>query len=166
MIIAKHSVVAIDYTLTNAAGTVLDTSAGREPLAYIQGLGNIIPGLEKALEGKKVGDTLKVTIPPEQGYGVRREEMLIRVPRSELPPGMEVEVGFQLVGQTPAGRQVFTVSRVEGEQVILDGNHELAGVTLTFDVTIKGIRPAKAEEISHGHTHGFEEGCGSSGCCH
>ncbi len=166
MIIAKHSVVAIDYTLTNDAGTVLDTSSGREPLAYIQGMNNIIPGLEKALEGKKVDDQLKVTIAPEEGYGVRRDELIVRVPRSDLPPGMEVEVGFQLVGQTPMGRQVFTVSKVEGDQVTLDGNHELAGVTLTFDVTIKGIRAAKAEELSHGHTHGFDEGCGTGCGCH
>ncbi|QDU68666.1 FKBP-type peptidyl-prolyl cis-trans isomerase [Engelhardtia mirabilis] len=150
------AVVAIYYTLTNDAGEVLDTNRkGGHALSYLHGVGNIVPGLEKALVGASRGQTVKVAVSPEEGYGVRRDELLEQVPRSAFPPEAPVEPGRVFHGKQPDGRTMqIRIHAVEGDQVTVDHNHPLAGETLHFDVTIDKIRPATDEEKQHGHAHG------------
>jgi FKBP-type peptidyl-prolyl cis-trans isomerase SlyD len=154
MQIANNVVASIEYTLTDDQGTVIDSSVGGEPLAYLHGAGNIIPGLEDALEGKKVGDSFKVSIPPSEGYGEKDEGLLQVVPRSMFQGVDQVEVGMQFHAQTDYGMQVITVTKVEGDNVTVDGNHPLAGQTLNFDVKVLEVRDATSEELEHGHVHG------------
>jgi len=152
--IAKDVVALIEYTLKDDSGQTLDTSVGRGPLGYVHGHGNLIPGLEAQLEGKSVGDTFKVSIPPAQAYGERSEEAIHKVWRRQLPPDAEIKVGMQFQAQSEHGTQVVTVIGVDGDRVMLDGNHPLAGMTLHFDVKIVETRAATAEELQHGHVHG------------
>lgn len=159
MQIAKNRVAFIDYTLTNNDGEVIDSSAGGEPLAYLHGAQNIIPGLENALEGKAVGDQLQVKVSPEEGYGERNDQMVQAVPRELLANIENVEVGMQLQAETDAGIQVVTVAAVDDETITVDGNHPLAGQELNFDVTVRDIRDATEEELEHGHVHS-PDGCG------
>lgn len=154
MKISKNAVASIEYTLTDDGGTVIDTSEGGEPLAYIHGIGNLIPGLEKELEGKGAGDAVKVHIAPEDGYGERDDQMVQSVSRDQMPQGVEIEVGMQLQAESEGGMHVVTVIAVEDDQVQLDANHPLAGVPLNFDVKIVEVRDATAEELEHGHVHG------------
>ncbi len=154
MQIAEKSVVSIHYTLTNAEGNVLDSSEGQDPLAYLHGASNIIPGLENALVGKSVGDSLKVTVEPEEGYGPVRDELVQDVDRSAFSGIDSIEIGMQFMAQTPWGEQPVTVVKVEGDNITLDGNHPLAGQTLTFDVEVVEVRAASDEEVEHGHAHG------------
>lgn len=154
MLIAKDHVVEIDYTLTDDAGTVLDSSQGRGPLAYLHGAGNIIPGLESELEGKIAGASFKVSIAPAQAYGERNESLINVVPKQELAEIPDLEVGIQLQAQSPQGIQIFTVTEIGDSTVTLDGNHPLAGVTLHFAVEVINVRVATEEELSHGHVHG------------
>ena len=154
MHVEKHRVVSIEYTLTSDGGEVLDTSEGREPLIYLHGEGNIIPGLERELEGKAKGDAMKVRIDPADAYGERVDAMVQTIPRSDLPPEIDVQVGMQLQARGPSGHQIVTVVKVENDTVDLDGNHPLAGVPLNFAVEIVDIREATAEELEHGHVHG------------
>jgi FKBP-type peptidyl-prolyl cis-trans isomerase SlyD len=154
MQIAKDKVVSIDYTLKNDDGQILDTSDGREPLNFIQGNGHLIPGLEEALEGKTKDEKLSVSIPPEKGYGLRSEEMVHVVDKSNFEPGANIEVGMQFQAQMEHGMQMLTVLKVDGDKITLDGNHPLADQTLHFDVDIKDVRDASAEELEHGHVHG------------
>ncbi len=153
MQIAKHKVVTMDYTLTDDQGTVIDTSEGREPLAYIQGIGNIIPGLEAALEGRKQGESVNVRVEPEQAYGERDESMLRVVPRN-LFDVEDIQAGMQFHAQSEQGVEVVTVIGVTDEEVTIDSNHPLAGVPLNFAVTIVEVRDASDEELEHGHVHG------------
>ena len=155
MQVAKHAVVLIDYTLTGPDGKIIDSSKGKQPLPYIHGTGNLIPGLEKALEGKAAGDQLKVTIAPEDAYGKRDESLLQSVPKSAFQGVPDIKPGMQFRSQSPQGvATVVTVTKVEGDAVTVDANHQLAGVPLTFDVTIKEVRKASQEELAHGHVHG------------
>jgi len=154
MQIAKNKVVSINYVLTDDDNTVIDSSEGGEPLAYLHGANNIIPGLENALTGKVAGDKLKVTVPPEEAYGVREEEMIQLIPRERFEPGVEIEVGMQFQTPTEDGVSVVTVTSVDGENITIDANHPLAGVTLVFSVEIMNVRDASEEELSHGHVHG------------
>jgi FKBP-type peptidyl-prolyl cis-trans isomerase SlyD len=155
MAIAKDKVVSIDYTLTNDGGQVLDSSTGREPLAYLHGSGNIIPGLESALDGKREGDQLNVTIPPDQAYGHKDPKLVQQVPRSAFgEQQQQVQPGMQFQANTNAGPRVLTVVDVQGESVTIDANHPLAGVTLNFDVTVREVRNATEQERQHGHVHG------------
>jgi FKBP-type peptidyl-prolyl cis-trans isomerase SlyD len=147
-------VVLIHYTLKDDAGKVIDSSDGAEPLAYIQGHGNLVPGLEKALEGKKDGDAVSVTLAPADGYGTRNDALVQRVPKRSLQGSGEIRKGMQFQAQTDEGLRVFTVTAVVGDMVSLDGNHPLADQTLHFDVQIVGVRAATAEELEHGHVHG------------
>jgi|SRR6056300_400157 len=154
MIIAKESVVTMHYTLKNEAGEVLDTSAGREPLVYLHGVGGLIPGLEKELEGKQANDKLNAVIPPEEAYGSRRDDLL-RIVSKEGFQGEEALVeGMRVQLETDRGPAVAVVSGIEGENVTLDLNHPLADVTLHFEVEVLNVREAEAEEIAHGHVHG------------
>jgi FKBP-type peptidyl-prolyl cis-trans isomerase SlyD len=152
--IAADRVVTIHYTLKDDSGTVLDSSAGGEPLAYIQGHGNLIAGLEKALEGKTGGHTMKVSIAPADGYGVRDEALIQRVPRRTLQRAGEIRKGMQFQARTDNGMRMFTVTAVIGDMVTLDGNHPLADKTLHFDVQVVDVREATSEEMEHGHVHG------------
>ncbi|WP_158774621.1 FKBP-type peptidyl-prolyl cis-trans isomerase [Cobetia sp. L2A1] len=154
MQIAQNAVVSFHYTLTNNDGEVLDTSEGREPLAYIHGAGNIVPGLEKELDGKQSGDALKVAVTPEEGYGEVQEALVQEVPRDAFQGVEDIEAGMQFQAQTQGGPLMVTVTKVEGDTVVVDGNHPLAGETLNFDVQITEVREASAEELEHGHVHG------------
>jgi len=157
MQIAKNKVISIDYTLTDAQGTELDSSQGRGPFAYIHGIGNIIPGLEEALEGKAAGDQVNAVISPENAYGTRDESLVQQLPRSQFDTDQDIEVGMQFQAMSEAGPRVVTVVSVDVENVTVDANHPLAGVTLHFDVTIKEIREATGEELNHGHVHGPDD---------
>jgi FKBP-type peptidyl-prolyl cis-trans isomerase SlyD len=152
MQIANKTVVSIHYTLTDPDGDELDSSRGAEPLTYLHGSRNIISGLENALAGKTKGDTLKVTIPPEEGYGVRDEALIASVPRAHFE-GADVAVGQQFHTEGPQGQAVVTVTKVEDDHITVDGNHPLAGVALTFDVEIVEVRAATPVELAHGHVH-------------
>lgn len=155
MQIAKDAVVNIHYTLKNDAGAVLDSSAGGEPLAYMHGNGNLIPGLEKALEGKRAGDKLSVSIPPKDAYGTRNEELVQSVPRSAFGGAAgKLAVGMQFQADSNHGPRTVTITSIEGDKVTVDGNHPLADQTLNFDVEVADVRSATAEELQHGHVHG------------
>ena len=153
MQIANQTVVTIDYTLTDEKGEVLDSSKGEEPLTYIHGSGNIVPGLENALTGKSVGDSMQMTIAPVDGYGERDEELVQAVPRERFPAAT-IEVGMRFHAQGSDGSQVVTVVAVDDSHVTVDANHPLAGMTLAFDVTVLEVRDATADELEHGHVHG------------
>ena len=154
MTIENDKVVLMNYTLTNDNGDVIDTSDGREPLAYIQGYQNIIPGLEKEMAGKKVGDKFKAVVQPEEGYGKFNPALLQELEKSIFQGVDEIEVGMQFQTQLEDGPIIMTVSKVEGEKVTVDGNHPLADQVLTFDVEVMEIREATAEELEHKHVHG------------
>ena len=154
MPVAADSVVTIHYTLKDDAGTVLDSSSPHEPLAYLHGHGNLIPGLEKEIEGKNAGDTLTVTVPPAEGYGEYDERLVESVPRRTLRGIKDIKPGMHLHAQTEDGPRTVTVTKVLGDMVTLDGNHPLAGKSLHFDVRVENVRAATEEELSHGHVHG------------
>ncbi len=155
MQIAKNKVVTIDYTLKDDDGNVIDSSDNREALSYFHGGRNIIPGLENALEGKVAGDTWAGTIAPEEGYGERDDTKVQAVSRDVFPSEAEVSVGAQFHASGPNGEPfTVTVMDVQDEQVVVDGNHPLAGKNLNFDVKVVEVRDATDEEISHGHAHG------------
>ena len=159
MLIGKNSVVSIHYTLKDERGEVLDTSDGRDPLDYLHGAGQIIPGLESELEGRSTGDEFSVVIEPEQGYGSRDESLVHDVPKTEFEDPEEIEVGMQFRVGAEGGTLIMVVAGVGEESVTLDGNHPLAGVTLAFDVSVAGVREATEEEVKAGqHVHG--QGCG------
>ncbi len=153
MQIAKDKVVAIDYTLKDDDGSVLDTSEGKEPLAYLHGSGNIIPGLEKALEGKAQGDEVNVQVPPEEAYGERRDDLQQVVPRSLFQGVDELQVGMQFQAQSEGGEQIVTIAAIDGDDITVDANHPMAGVPLNFEVKVVEVREATDEEKEHGHAH-------------
>jgi FKBP-type peptidyl-prolyl cis-trans isomerase SlyD len=154
MQIAHEKVVLIHYTLRNDAGEVIDSSSGGDALAYLHGQGNIIPGLEKALEGRQAGDKLSVKVEPAEGYGERDAKLVQQVPRRQFG-GANVEPGMQFHAQTSQGHaRVVTVKSIVGDMVTVDGNHPLAGENLHFDVEVTDVRDATAEELEHGHVHG------------
>lgn len=154
MQIAHQKVVSIHYTLTNVDGDIIDSSEGSEPLSYLHGFGNIIPGLENALTGRKAGDRFTISVTPAEGYGERDDGMIQTVPRNAFHGVDEIQPGMQFQAQSPEGMQLVTVIGVEEDQVILDGNHPMAGLTLNFAVEITAVRDATHEELDHGHVHG------------
>lgn len=151
MTITANKVAAIHYTLRDNEGKVLDSSEGREPLYYIHGIGNLIPGMEAGLEGKSKGDKFQIKVSPEEGYGQKSEEMIQKVPRSAFGDAQEIKPGMQF--STNHG-EVVTVTHVGLEDITVDANHPLAGVELNFDVEVMDVRDASAEELEHGHVHG------------
>jgi FKBP-type peptidyl-prolyl cis-trans isomerase SlyD len=154
MVVVADKVVLIHYTLRNDEGKVIDSSAGGDPLAYIHGHGNLISGLEKELEGKPAGEKLAVRIAPADGYGERSAELVQRVPRRSFG-GATVKPGMQFQAQTSSGEaRVATVTSLQGDMVMVDMNHPLAGENLHFEVEITEIRDATEEELAHGHVHG------------
>ena len=150
MKITKHSVAAIHYTLTDNSGKVLDSSEGRDPLYYLHGEGNLIPGMEEGLEGQEIGAKLDLKITPEKGYGVRDEKLIQKVPRSAFGD-QPLEKGQQF--HTNDGMAV-TITNVSLESITVDANHALAGVELNFKVEVIEVRPGTTDEIAHGHVHG------------
>lgn len=154
MKIAEQKVVSIHYTLTDESGTVLDSSSGGDPLAYLHGFGNIVPGLENALSGKAQGEKMKVTVAPEDGYGARDDRLVQEVPKSAFQGVPDVAPGMQFQAQGPQGARLVVVTAVAGDTVTVDANHPLAGQTLHFDVEVAEVRDATEEELEHGHVHG------------
>lgn len=156
MQISKNKVVALDYTLKDDNGKVIDTSKGegRDALVYLHGADNLIPGLETALEGKGAGDELSVTIAPEDAYGARDGSKVVDIPKTRFGD-QEIKAGARYNASGPEGDMlVFTVVEVKEDSVMVDANHPLAGMQLNFDVKVMDIREATEEEISHGHVHG------------
>jgi FKBP-type peptidyl-prolyl cis-trans isomerase SlyD len=150
MVISKNKVASIHYTLRDDEGTIIDSSDGREPLLYLHGAGNLIPGMEEGLEGKSKGEKLNLKIEPEKGYGEKDENLIQEVPRSafgdqEVKPGMRFS--------TNQGGAV-TVTDVGLTSITVDGNHPLAGVPLNFAVEVIEVRNATEDELTHGHVHG------------
>jgi len=154
MAIENGKIVSIDYKLTNESGTLLDSSEGREPLAYLHGAGQIVSGLEKELEGKEEGASVQASVPPEEAYGKRDESLVGVVPRDRFQGVDDIQPGMQFQASTPQGSQIITVRKVEESEVTVDANHPLAGEVLNFDVTVRGVRDATEEEKSHGDTQG------------
>ena len=160
MIVAANKVVKMHYSVLDNNKNPIDNSFDGEPLVFIVGTGFLIPGLENALLGKEAGDTFSVTVEPEQGYGERHDDLMQAVPKSMFE-GMEIEVGMQFRATTDAGDQSVMIIEIQDEDVIVDGNHPLSGITLHFDVEVLEVRDATEEELAHGHVHG-EGGCGHS----
>jgi FKBP-type peptidyl-prolyl cis-trans isomerase SlyD len=152
--IADNCVVSIHYTLTDDDGNIIDSSAGSEPMNYIQGLGHIIVGLERALEGKSAGETLKVVVQPEEAYGPIDPDLIQTLPREAFSGIDTIEVGMEFQAQSDDSHiQYVVVKDVTDEEVTVDSNHALAGKVLHFDVSIENVREADEEEIAHGHVH-------------
>lgn len=149
---SAQRIVTIHYHLTDPSGQTIDSSEGRGPLAYLEGAGQIIPGLEKALSTLSAGDERRVQLAAAEAYGERRPELVLTVPKTKLPQG-EVKVGDRFRGGPDEHAPVFTVIEVAADSVKLDGNHPLAGVDLTFQIRVVSMRPASAQEIEHGHSH-------------
>ncbi|WP_027849739.1 FKBP-type peptidyl-prolyl cis-trans isomerase [Marinospirillum minutulum] len=153
MQVAANKVVAIHYTLTNGEGQVLDSSQGGNPLFYLHGHNNIIPGLEKQLEGCSVGDDFEVAVEPAEGYGERDDNLKQQVPREAFQGVESIEPGMQFQTEGPGGAMVVTVTEVEEATVTIDANHPLAGVALNFKGSVESVRDAREEEVEHGHPH-------------
>lgn len=154
MDISKDTVVYFHYTLRNEDGDELETSRGSDPSAYLHGAGNIIPGLEEAMQGKSEGDVFSATVAPERAYGLRQADRVQRVPvkhlvfKGKLRPGMVAQLN------TSEGRVPVSIVKTGRHSAEVDTNHPLAGQTLVFDIEVLELRPATAEEISHRHVHG------------
>jgi len=158
--IGQGKVVTFHYTLRDDAGEELDSSKDRDPLEYLHGAGNIVPGLERQLEGQAVGFAAKLTVDPEEGYGERSEEAVHEVPKEQFPEEVELEEGMMFGVQGPDGQVTPAwVSGFSDETVTLDFNHPLSGQRLHFDVTVESMRDATEEEKTHSHPH--QEGCQS-----
>ncbi len=154
MQIADQKVVTLDYTLKDDEGTLIDSSEGRGDFIYLHGARNIVAGLENALLGKTANDEVSVAVQPEEGYGERDDELLQTVPKEMFEEEAEINVGMQFHAQSPEGEMmIVTVVELDGDNVVIDGNHPLAGVSLNFDVKVIAVRDASAEELEHGHAH-------------
>jgi FKBP-type peptidyl-prolyl cis-trans isomerase SlyD len=157
MKISNGTVVGIDYSLHLGDGKVVDASEPSEPLTYLHGEGQIVPGLESALEGLQPGDRKQVVVNPEDGYGEHDARGVQEVQRSAFPADFEPQVGMELTAEGQDGEAVpFSIREVRPASVVIDLNHPLAGKTLHFDVTVREVREATAEEREHGHAHGPE----------
>jgi FKBP-type peptidyl-prolyl cis-trans isomerase SlyD len=165
---AKETVVSIEYTLKDDRGNILDTSVGQAPMEYLHGASNIIPGLEQAVEGLVAGDFKAVAVPPALGYGEYSEKLIQRVPLDRFGEN-KVEIGMRFHAETNLGMRVLVIRHVDDKEAVLDGNHELAGKTLHFDVKVVSVRAAELSELAHGHPHQSGGCCGGSssggGCC-
>jgi FKBP-type peptidyl-prolyl cis-trans isomerase SlyD len=172
MIIAKDTAVTLEYTLSDENGETLESSKGREPLTYIHGSGSLIKGFEQAMEGKSPKDNFSFTVKPEDGYGEKNPDLFFQAPREQFT-GLtdELAVGMPLRVQTSNGPMIVTVAGIEDERVLLDGNHPLAGKSLTFAVEVLDVRQATEEELedarheSQGCGDSCGSSCGDSSCC-
>jgi FKBP-type peptidyl-prolyl cis-trans isomerase SlyD len=152
MEIRRNKVVALDYTLKDDAGTVIDKS-GKTPLYYLHGHSNLVPGLEEALEGRKAGDNIEVSVPPEKGYGTRDPKLVSSLPKSRLPEGASPMKGQRYNLQVGNQTRTVTVTKVRINDVEIDANHALCDKTLHFAVTIRQVRDATKTELEHRHAH-------------
>ena len=153
--VKNNSVVGITYTLKNSEGVELGSANANQPMVYLHGQGQIVPGLEKALEGLIIGSQKDVTIPPSEGYGEVNPQLKLKTEKSIFPDDVEVQIGMQFAADIGDGKQQnFTVAHIEGNDVFIDGNHPLAGETLHFSVQVISIREPTQEELAHGHAHG------------
>ena len=152
MTITSDSVVSLHYTVSTEDGTELDSSAGKAPLVVLQGRRFLIEGLEEALIGKEKGDKFNLSVEPEKAYGERVDALVQRVPRTMFD-GMDVEVGMSFRATTPEGEQSVIIIETTEDEVVVDGNHPLAGIPLTFDVEVVDVRDATEEELAHCHAH-------------
>ena len=152
--ITKDTAVLFNYTLKDEDGNVIDQSAEGQPLAYLHGHANIIPGLEAQLEGKTVGDKVNAVVAPADGYGEYHSEAVQEIPRDNFQGVEDIQPGMQFQSQSGDQVMLVTVKDVTDDIVTVDANHPLAGKALTFDVEIVEVRPATQEELSHGHVHG------------
>ena len=153
MQVAKNSVITLDYHVTDPDGEVVDE--GREPLIYLHGgYDDIFPKIEEALQGKKIGESVKVKLQPDEAFGDYDAQMVQIEPRKDFPK--ELEVGMQFERVSPEGEEegLYTVTDITDDRVVIDGNHPLAGTALVFSCTVSEIRKASAEELTHGHVHG------------
>ena len=163
MVITKDKFAAFNYTLKDADGVQLDSSVGGEPLGYVHGRGYLISGLEAQLEGKTEGDKFSCTIQPKDAYGERDERLVAQVPRDRFETDAAIELGMQFQVMTPAGPTIVTVVGIDGDMIKIDGNHEMAGKTLNFDIEVVQVRDTTPEELEE-----FEKraaGCGGCGGC-
>lgn len=170
MKIEKNVVVSLAYQLKLDDGVVVDQSTNDAPLEYLHGYSNLIEGLETHLEGKQVGEKFTAVIPPENAYGEYNDDLIQRVPANVFHGVDQLEPGMRFLAETDQGQIPVEITAVEGDEVVVDGNHMLAGKTLTFDVEVISMREATDEEMAHGHLHGGSEGgcCGGHGddeCC-
>jgi len=154
MRIEKGRVVRMHYTLRDESGMRIESSGGTDPLTYLHGFGHLIPGLERTLDGSQAGLRTSVTIRPQDAYGEKDPQAVIRAAREDFPDGLTLEPGVEVQAETPDGPLTFTVVAVRGDEAVLDANHPLAGKTLTFDVEVLDVREATADELAHGHVHG------------
>jgi FKBP-type peptidyl-prolyl cis-trans isomerase SlyD len=152
MEIRRNKVVALDYTLKDDAGNVLDKS-GKTPLYYLHGHSNIIIGLEEALEGRSAGDTFEITLPPEKGYGVRDPKLISSLPISRLPEGTKPMKGQKYNVQVGNQMRQVTITKVRVTDVEIDANHALVDKTLHFAVKVRQVRDASKVELEHRHAH-------------
>ena len=158
--VTKGRVISLDFILKNEQGEMLDQSEGSEPLEYLHGSNEVVPGLEKALEGRKIGEHVRVVIPPSDAYGEYEVSLVDEVSREQFPGIDDIQPGMQFQTQMDDGApMIISITAVDGDTVVVDGNHPLAGMTLVFEVDIIGIREAADDEIAHGHVH-------SGGVCH
>ena len=152
MQIGKDSVVEIEYQLFDTDGELLEKTD--EPVAYLHGHGGMFPAVEKALEGKQIGDTCRVRLTPDDSFGEYDAELVHVEPKDKFPGDVKIGMQFTGQGEESGDAIVYTVTDVADDKVVVDGNHPLAGQTLHFECTVKGIRAASAEELTHGHVHG------------
>ncbi|MGC9423455.1 MULTISPECIES: peptidylprolyl isomerase [Vibrio] len=171
MKIEKNVVVSIAYQVKLEDGIVVDQSTAEAPLEYLHGHNNLITGLERELEGKVAGDKFSATVAPEDAYGEHSDELVQRVPAEVFQGVDEIEVGMRFLADTDQGPIPVEITEVDGDEVVVDGNHMLAGHTLTFDVEVVALRAATEDEVAHGHIH-QSGGCGhdhdhdhEGGCC-
>ena len=173
MKIEKNVVASLAYKVMMEDGVVVDQSTAEAPLDYLHGHNNLITGLEKELEGKVAGDKFSVTVAPEDAYGEHNDALVQRVPADVFQGVDQIEVGMRFLADTDQGPIPVEVTEVDGDEVVVDGNHMLAGQTLTFEVEVMATREATAEEIEHGHIHQAGGCCGGhdhdhdheGGCC-
>ena len=152
-IVANDLVVAMDYSL-RVDGEVIDSSSDQEPLEYLQGHSNIIPGLEREILGMKIGESKEVTVQPEEGYGEFDPEAFVEVPKNQFPEHIPVEIGIELQVENEEGEPVYArIEKIENNMVELNFNHPLAGKELLFSVTVLALREPSEEELDHGHVH-------------
>ncbi len=150
--ITKDKVVSLKYVLRDAAGATLEESSPDRPLVYLHGRGNVIPGLERQLDGKATGDTFVAVVPPAEGYGEKRKVKTLRLPRSKFEPGMTLDRGTQFFMQTQDGRPLpLWVEKVQGNTIVATPQHPMAGLELHFDVEVLEIREATADELKEGY---------------
>jgi FKBP-type peptidyl-prolyl cis-trans isomerase SlyD len=157
MEVKNNTVVSIQYTLTDDKADVVDSSTEADPLSYIQGAGQLLPAVEDALEGKSPGDSLRLELSPEEGYGLRDDSLVFVVSREKLDGVEETALGTRYRVKTRDGEKVLTLTEIGDKRVTLDGNHPLAGKRLHFDISVIEVRECTAEEMSHGHAHDSDQ---------